>query len=326
MPTPSDPDAGIDAALSFGATSSNALDQRLEPRRLGVWLGFAFVLHVAGFAAFVVWQPTWFERQTAAPSAPDALVDVTWLGEGRAPEVAPSVAAPAPASPAPPSAPARPAPPSLPPPETGKALPAEPAIARAPTTSSTRARANEPTPVPEAVAVAPTLMTSPPSTPATSATSATLATLATLATPAPSATQEPLSPLATRAEPVDAPAATGSALSSPSSPAASKPVARETEAPASVVRVEPSLIASSQQPPVYPRASRRAGEAGTVVLGINIAASGAVTAAAVVVSSGFERLDAAAQKAVKQWRFTPGTVDGVPTAMPLQVPIRFELQ
>lgn len=312
MPTPSDPDAGIDAALSFGATSSNALDQRPEPRRLGVWLGFAFVLHVAGFAAFVVWQPTWFERQTAAPSAPDAPVDVTWLGEARAPEAAPSVPRPAPAP-----APARPSPPSPPPPETGKPLPAEPAIARAPKPSSTRARANEPTPVPEAVAVAPTLMTSPPSTPATSA---------TLATPAPSATQEPLSPLAARAEPVDAPAATGSASPSPSSPAASKPVAREAEAPVSVVRVEPSLIASSQQPPVYPRASRRAGEAGTVVLRINIAASGAVTATAVAVSSGFERLDAAAQKAVQQWRFTPGTVDGVPTAMPLQVPIRFELQ
>ena len=306
MPTPSDPDAGIDAALSFGATSSNALDQRLEPRRLGVWLGFAFVLHVAGFAAFVVWQPTWFERQTAAPSAPDAPVDVTWLGEARAPEAAPSAPAPA-----------RPSPPSPPPPETGKPLPAEPAIARAPKPSSTRARANEPTPVPEAVAVAPTLMTSPPSTPGTSA---------TLATPAPSATQEPLSPLAARAEPVDAPAATGSASPSPSSPAASKPVAREAEAPVSVVRVEPSLIASSQQPPVYPRASRRAGEAGTVVLRINIAASGAVTATAVAVSSGFERLDAAAQKAVQQWRFAPGTVDGVPTAMPLQVPIRFELQ
>jgi protein TonB len=317
MPTPSDPDAGIDAALSFGATSSNALDQRLEPRRLGVWLGFAFVLHVAGFAAFVVWQPTWFEPQTAVPASPDAPVDVTWLGEGRAPEVAPSVSAPAPASPAPPSAPARPAPPSPPPPETGKALPAEPAITRAPTTSSTRARANEPTPVPEAVAVAPTLMTSPPSTPATSATPAT---------PAPSATQEPLSPLVARTESVDAPATTGSALTSPSSPVSSKPVAQEPETPASVVRVEPSLIASSQQPPIYPRASRRAGEAGTVVLGINIAASGAVTAAAVVVSSGFERLDAAAQKAVQQWRFTPGTVDGVPTAMPLQVPIRFELQ
>ena len=317
MPTPSDPDAGIDAALSFGATSSNALDQRLEPRRLGVWLGFAFVLHVAGFAAFVVWQPTWFERQTAAPSAPDAPVDVTWLGEARAPEAAPSVAAPAPASPAPTSAQARSSPPSPPPPEMGKPLQPEPAIARAPTPPSTRTRANEPTPVPEAVAAAPTLMTSPPSTPAKSATPAT---------PAPSATQEPLSPLATRAEPVDAPAATGSALSSPSSPEASKPVVREAEAPASVVRVEPSLIASSQQPPVYPRASRRAGEAGTVVLRINIAASGAVTTAAVVVSSGFERLDAAAQKAVKQWRFTPGTVDGVPTAMPLQVPIRFELQ
>ena len=317
MPTPSDSDTGIDAALSFGATSSNALDQRLEPRRLGVWLGFAFVLHVAGFAAFVVWQPTWFELQTAVPASPDAPVDVTWLGEGRAPEAALSAEAalsvPVPA-PAPAPARARPSPPSPPPPETGQPLPAEPAIARAPTPPSTGARANEPTPVQEAVAVGPTLMTSPPSTPATSA------------TPAPSATQAALSPLAARAEPVDAPATTGSALTSPPSPVVSKPVAQEPEAPVSVVRVEPSLIASSQQPPIYPRASRRAGEAGTVVLRINIAASGAVTTAAVVVSSGFERLDAAAQEAVQKWRFTPGTVSGVPTAMPLQVPIRFELQ
>ena len=288
-------------------------------------MGFAFVLHVAGFAAFVVWQPTWFERQTAVPASPDTSVDVTWLGEGRAPEAALSVPAPAaPVSvqpaPAPPvpvqptPAPARPSPPSPPPPETGKPLPAEPAIARAPKPSSTRTRANEPTPVPEAVAVAPTLRTTPPSTPEASA------------TPAPSANQEPLSPLAARTGSVAAPAITGSALTSPSSPVTSKPVARETEALVSKVRLEPSLITSSQQPPVYPRASRRAGEAGTVVLRIDIAASGAVTAIAVVTSSGFERLDAAAQKAVQQWRFTPGTVDGVPTAMPLQVPIRFELQ
>jgi protein TonB len=296
MPTPSDPDARIDAALSFGATSSNALDQRLERGRLGVWLGFAFVLHVAGFAAFVVWQPTWFERQIAVPASSDAPVDVTWLGEARAPAAAP---------------------PSSTPPQTGQPFSAEPAIARAPTPSSTGARASEPMPVSEAVPVAPTRMTPPPLEPVTAAASVT---------PTPSAIQEPLSPQAVRTGPLDAPVATTSALSSLSSPVASKPVAREVEAPVSVVRVEPSLIASSQQPPVYPRASRRAGEAGTVVLRINIAASGTVTATAVVASSGFERLDAAAQKAVQRWRFTPGTVDGVPTAMPLQVPIRFELQ
>lgn len=294
MPTSSDPDARIDAALSFGATSSNALDQRLERGRLGVWLAFAFVLHVAGFVAFVVWQPTWFERQIAVPASPDAPVDVTWLGEARAPAAAA---------------------PSSTPTQTGQPFSAERAIARAPTPSSTGA--SEPTPVSEALPVAPTRMTPPPLAPVTAAASVT---------PTPSAIQVPLSPLAVRTGPLNAPVATGSALSSLSSPVASKPVAREVEALVSVVRVEPSLIASSQQPPVYPRASRRAGEAGTVVLRINIAASGTVTATAVVASSGFERLDAAAQKAVQQWRFTPGTVDGVPTAMPLQVPIRFELQ
>ena len=99
------------------------------------------------------------------------------------------------------------------------------------------------------------------------------------------------------------------------------PVARAPE------RSEPpALIERSRVAPIYPRASRRAGEAGTVVLRLTVGVSGTVLATDVLSSSGFDRLDQAAQAAVRQWRFSPGTRQGVPVELPIQVPIRFELQ
>jgi protein TonB len=99
------------------------------------------------------------------------------------------------------------------------------------------------------------------------------------------------------------------------------PVARAPE------RSEPpALIERSRVAPIYPRASRRAGEAGTVVLRLTVGVSGTVLATDVLSSSGFDRLDQAAQAAARQWRFSPGTRQGVPVELPIQVPIRFELQ
>jgi len=99
------------------------------------------------------------------------------------------------------------------------------------------------------------------------------------------------------------------------------PVARATE------RSEPpALIERSRVAPIYPRASRRAGEAGTVVLRLTVGVSGTVLATDVLSSSGFDRLDQAAQAAARQWRFSPGTRQGVPVELSIQVPIRFELQ
>ena len=99
------------------------------------------------------------------------------------------------------------------------------------------------------------------------------------------------------------------------------PVARAPE------RSEPpALIERSRVAPIYPRASRRAGEAGTVVLRLTVGVSGTVLATDVLSSSGFDRLDQAAQAAVRQWRFSPGTLQGVPVELSIQVPIRFELQ
>jgi len=99
------------------------------------------------------------------------------------------------------------------------------------------------------------------------------------------------------------------------------PVARAPE------RSEPpALIERFRVAPIYPRASRRAGEAGTVVLRLTVGVSGTVLATDVLSSSGFDRLDQAAQAAARQWRFSPGTRQGVPVELSIQVPIRFELQ
>ena len=302
MPTLFDTGDGTDPASLSGATPTNELAHRPEPGRLGVWLGVAFVLHAAGFAVFLTWQPTWFERNASAPEVP---VEVTWLGEVRAPEATPPAPPPLPPPPLPP--PPLPPPLKLLPPNAVQPPPVEPAIAQSLTPLAPKAKLSESPPEPAAPAVQPAIVSPPVAKPEVPA-------------------NLPLPRQATRTEPVDAPISTSGAPSSPASTVESTPVVPAPEAPASVARTEPTLIASSQQPPVYPRASRRAGETGTVVLRIDVAVNGAVTSSAVAVSSGFARLDAAAQKAVQHWRFTPGTAGGAPTAMSLQVPIRFELQ
>ena len=109
-------------------------------------------------------------------------------------------------------------------------------------------------------------------------------------TPAPTA----ISAVTTTAPPQEAPP-----------PAAPAPVKQP-------VRVAPVVQAKSCQPPEYPSASRRLGEQGTVMLNFLIDADGKVVESRVDSSSGVERLDEAARKALALCKFTPGTVDGKP--------------
>ena len=76
------------------------------------------------------------------------------------------------------------------------------------------------------------------------------------------------------------------------------------------VRVAPVVLAKSCQPPEYPSASRRLGESGTVVLNFLIDADGKVVESRIDATSGVERLDEAARKALALCKFSPGTVDG----------------
>ncbi|MDY6947924.1 MAG: M56 family metallopeptidase [Pseudomonadota bacterium] len=77
--------------------------------------------------------------------------------------------------------------------------------------------------------------------------------------------------------------------------------------------------------PQYPSASRRAGEAGTVVLKLHVLEDGSVGDAAVVKSSGYPDLDYAAFYEAFRWRLEPGTVDGAPSRMWGRFAVTFKL-
>ena len=62
--------------------------------------------------------------------------------------------------------------------------------------------------------------------------------------------------------------------------------------------------------PKYPKRSRQRGEQGTVVLTILIKADGSVGQAQLKQSSGFTRLDKAALKAIKRWRYQAAEQNG----------------
>jgi len=78
--------------------------------------------------------------------------------------------------------------------------------------------------------------------------------------------------------------------------------------------------------PKYPRIARRRGHEGVVLLKVLVDHEGRVDDVLVLKSSGHNALDHSALKAVKNWVFKPGTVDGRPMEMWVRVPVRFELK
>ena len=117
----------------------------------------------------------------------------------------------------------------------------------------------------------------------------------------------------------------------PAQPVAAPAVAAQTarSAPTTPPKVElPSSDADYLQNPkaVYPAMSRRLQEQGQVIHSVLIGADGLPINAKLVKSSGFDRLDEAAYKAVMRWRYVPGKINGVPTPMNYDVPIAWVLE
>ena len=79
-------------------------------------------------------------------------------------------------------------------------------------------------------------------------------------------------------------------------------------------------------PPDYPYQARRRGFEGTVVVEALISISGRVADFKLAASSGHRSLDKAAIKAVRKWRFTPGSQGGVMKEMWVRVPVSFQLK
>ncbi|MDP1644076.1 MAG: TonB family protein [Thiobacillus sp.] len=89
---------------------------------------------------------------------------------------------------------------------------------------------------------------------------------------------------------------------------------------------ELAMVCPKRTPPTYPPLARRLGETGKVVLRVEIDIAGRVSAAQVVSSSGFDRLDTAALAAVRTWRCHPAQRDGqVVRSVALQ-PFNFTLE
>ena len=113
---------------------------------------------------------------------------------------------------------------------------------------------------------------------------------------------------------VQAPAANAVTVA-PAAPAVA--AAPAPVAPAPATRSEPVRTAAVVNPaqcekPEYPSASRRMEEEGTVHLRFLIGVDGRVIQAEVEKSSGFPRLDKAAENGLAKCRFRPATVDGKP--------------
>ena len=76
----------------------------------------------------------------------------------------------------------------------------------------------------------------------------------------------------------------------------------------------------------YPRASKRMGETGRVLIRVFIDLTGSATAVQVERSSGHRRLDDAALAAVREARFKPYTENGRPLASLAFIPLDFQLE
>lgn len=95
--------------------------------------------------------------------------------------------------------------------------------------------------------------------------------------------------------------------------AAPQPVAAPVTPPAprgEPVRTAAVVLASQCEKPVYPSASLRLEEEGTVSLRLLVGTDGRVVQAEIEKSSGFKRLDEAAKAGLSRCQFKPASVDG----------------
>lgn len=93
--------------------------------------------------------------------------------------------------------------------------------------------------------------------------------------------------------------------------------------PAPVVPPNAEASELSNPAPAYPRLSKRLGEKGTVLLEILVKADGTVGEVTIKSSSGFKRLDDAAIKAIKRWRFIPASRAGIAIDYWYEIPFEF---
>ena len=78
--------------------------------------------------------------------------------------------------------------------------------------------------------------------------------------------------------------------------------------------------------PAYPAISKKLKEEGTVILKILVTKDGRVAEVEIQTSSGFKRLDDAAVRAIKRWKFNPATQAGNAIDYWYEIPFEFSLR
>ncbi len=141
---------------------------------------------------------------------------------------------------------------------------------------------------------------------------------------------KPVKPVA----PVKSPAPVAP-VSKPAPPAKKAPVqiAQAPKAPLApipapppvIVAAQPAIDASREPQPEIPDDLRMEALNKTCVVEVQVNAQGKATGEAILQSSGIGRLDRRALQAASKWTFTPGTVNGVPTASVVRLHIEFEV-
>ena len=150
--------------------------------------------------------------------------------------------------------------------------------------------------------------------------------------PQPKPKPQPLPKAVASPDPAPATAPTGTLDPEPTAPATPTPAptaaqaSTDTAAPAAIVMPSSSAAYLNNPRPSYPSISRRMGEQGKVMLRVFVNAQGQPEQIQIQQSSGFDRLDKAAVDAVRRWKFTPGSRNGVAEAMWNNVTINFVLE
>jgi len=109
----------------------------------------------------------------------------------------------------------------------------------------------------------------------------------------------------------------------------------ETAPPAPVAEAAPAAaaagdrpqpIAEQSPPPSYPPAALRRGDSGSVVVRVDVDATGYPSNVTIIQRSGSRDLDRAAAEAVRRWRFHPAQSNGQPVPGSIEVPFDFKPQ
>jgi periplasmic protein TonB len=145
----------------------------------------------------------------------------------------------------------------------------------------------------------------------------------------------PAAPIVRRTAPVAQPLARPATPAAEHAPAGVAPVAKSSTAateaappapapaPFTAARFDAAYLQNPE--PVFPLLSRRLQEEGKVMLLVQVSANGDPESVQVKQSSGYLRLDEAAVKAVRKWRFAPARRGTEAVATSVSVPLVFRL-